>query len=157
MVARSFSMLFRSLSIIIIVMLDFLYSLSPSVSIIYSFQQVLQSTPCVCKEVQADPRTLARPCEGVHRRTSLKSSPLLFQLCPACLVRRILMIFEMGSCWPYNCCFVGYCFQDLFSILVLLPSSFFSIHLVRVQVVHLYSSMDTTAAWKNAFYFIEYY
>ena len=51
----------------------------------------------------------------------------------------------MGSRWPYSCCFVGCYSQNLFNIfrniLVQLPSSFSSIHLV--------SSMDTTVAWKK--------
>ena len=46
-----------------------------------------------------------------------------------------------GGKWPYSCCFVGCCLQDFFniacSILVQLPSSFFSIHLV-VYVVHFF-------------------
>ena len=48
---------------------------------------------------------------------------------------------------------MGFCFQDLFniarSILVQLPSSFFSIRLVSVHVVHPYSTMDRTAAGKK--------
>ena len=59
----------------------------------------------------------------------------------------------MGGRWPYSCCFVGYCLQDLFniarSILVVLPSSFFYNRLVNVHVVHAYSSIDTTTAWKK--------
>ena len=55
--------------------------------------------------------------------------------------------------WPYSCCFVGCCHHDLFnialSILVWLPSSFFSIRLVSVDIVHPYSSIDTTATWKK--------
>ena len=51
--------------------------------------------------------------------------------CPAYLVRQIWMVLEMGGRWPYNCCFVGCCFQDLFNIahniLVQLPFSFFYI------------------------------
>ena len=35
------------------------------------------------------------------------------------------------------------------SILVQLLSSFFSVHLVSVYVVHLYTKIDTTAAWKR--------
>ena len=58
----------------------------------------------------------------------------------------------------YSCCFVGYCFQDLFcivrSIHVQFPSSVFSIRLVSVHVVHPYSSMDTTAAWKKLYFII---
>ena len=61
--------------------------------------------------------------------------------------------FKMGGRRPYRCCFVECCFQDLFnislSILVWLPSSFFSIRLVSVYVVHPYSSMKTTVAWKK--------
>ena len=59
---------------------------------------------------------LARPCEGVHRITSLMSSSLLLQQCPACLVRLIWIVSVMGGKWPYSCCFVGCCLQDLFNI-----------------------------------------
>ena len=59
----------------------------------------------------------------------------------------------MDGQWPYSCRFVGCFFQNLFhitrSIFVQLPSSFFSVRLVSVQVVHPYSSMNTTAALKK--------
>ena len=42
------------------------------------------------------------------------SSSLLLQQCPACLVRQTWMVFVMGGRWPYSCCFVGCCRQDLF-------------------------------------------
>ena len=81
------------------------------------------------------------------------SSFLLLQQFPACLFRVILIVFVMGGWWSYSCCFVRCCLLDLFniarSILVLLPSSLFSIHLVRVRVVHLYNSIDTIVAWKR--------
>ena len=97
--------------------------------------------------------TLTCPCEGVHRRTSLMSSSLLLQQCPTCLVHLIRMVLEMGSRWPYSWCFVVCCFQDLFniahSILVQFPSSFFSICLVSVHMVHPYSRIDITASWKK--------
>ena len=106
-----------------------------------------------CRQVLADRQTLSRPCKGPHWRTSLMSSSLLLLQCPACLVRLIRMVFEMGRRWLYSSCFVGCCLQDLFNtarcILVQLPSSFFSIHLVSVHVVHSYSSMDMTTAWKK--------
>ena len=35
------------------------------------------------------------------------------------------------------------------SVLVELPSSFFSVRLISVHVVHPYTSIDTTAAWKK--------
>ena len=57
----------------------------------------------------------------------------------------------MGGRLLYRICFVGCCFQVQFniarSILVQFPSSFFSIRLVSVQVVHPYCSLDMTAAW----------
>ena len=95
-----------------------------------------------CMQVRAGRPAFARPCEGVHRSTPLTSSSLLLQQCPACLVRLILIVFVMGGRWPYNCCFVGCFLQDLFniarSILVLLPSSFFSIRfLASMQCSHI--------------------
>ena len=78
---------------------------------------------------------------------------LPFQQCPTCLLRLIWMVLEIGGRWPYSCFFVRCCYQDLFniarSILVQIPSSFLSIHLVSVHVVHLYSRIDTTAIWKK--------
>ena len=85
------------------------------------------------------------------------SSSLLLQLYPACLVHLIWMVLEMGGWWMYNCCFVGCCLQGLFNIartiLVQFPSSFFSIRLLSVHVVHPYSRIDTTVAWKNCVLF----
>ena len=53
---------------------------------------------------------------GVHRSTSLMSSSLLHQQCPACLVRLAWIVFMMGGRWPYNWCLVWCCHQDLFNI-----------------------------------------
>ena len=96
---------------------------------------------------------VAHPCDQVHWKISFMNSFLLLQQCPACLVHHIWMVSEMGGRWPYSCHFVGCCFQDLFniacSILVQFPSSFFSIHLVSIYVVHPYSRIDTTAAWEK--------
>ena len=58
----------------------------------------------------------ARPYAGGHRSTSLMSSSLLFQQCPACLVRLTWIVFVMGGRLPYSWCFVGCCRQDLFNI-----------------------------------------
>ena len=44
---------------------------------------------------------LARPCEGVHRRTSIMNSSLLFQKCPACLVRLIWMVIYIIYIYIY--------------------------------------------------------
>ena len=73
------------------------------------------STQSCCMSVQAGCLAFARPCEGVHRSTSLMSSSLLLQQCPTCLVRLTLIVFMMGGKWPYSCCFVEYCLQDLFN------------------------------------------
>ena len=63
-----------------------------------------------CMYVLAGRPAFARPYVGVHRSTSLMSSSLLLQQCPACLV---CLVF---SRWPYSWCFVGCCHQDLFNI-----------------------------------------
>ena len=107
---------------------------------------------CMC--VRAGRPALARPYLGVHRSTSLMSTSLLLQQCPACLVRLTWRVFVMGGRWPNSLCLVGCCCQNLFNIarniLVLLPSSFFSSRFFfSVQVVHPYTSIDTTTAWKK--------
>ena len=109
------------------------------------------SSHSCCMYVRASRPAFARPYVGVHRSTSLMSSSLLLHQCPACLVRLTRIVFVMGATWPYSCCLVGCCRQDLFNIgsQHSLPSSFFSSRFVSVQVVHPYSSIDTTAAWKK--------
>ena len=52
---------------------------------------------------------------GVHRSTSLMSSSLLLQQCPACLVRLTCIVFVMGGKCPYSWSLVGCCRQDLFN------------------------------------------
>ena len=103
--------------------------------------------------VQAGHPAFAQPYVGVHGSTSLMSSSLLLQQYPACLLHLTLIVFMMGGRWLYSWCLVGCCRQDLFNIahniLVLLSSSFFSSHFVSIQVVHPYSSINTTAAWKK--------
>ena len=103
------------------------------------------SVPSFWRIVLVDRPTLARPCVGVHRRTS----------CMSC--SSYLNVLEMGSRWPYNSCFVACCFQDLLiiarSILAQFLSCFFSIRSVSVHAVHPYSSIDTTAAWKKLRFF----
>ena len=42
-------------------------------------------------------------CVGIHKSTSLISSSLLLQQCPACRVRLILIDFVMVCRWPYSC------------------------------------------------------
>ena len=69
-----------------------------------------------CMYVRAGRSAFARLYVGVHRSTSLMSSSLLLQQCPACLVRLTWIVFVMGGMWPYIWCFWGCCRQDLFNI-----------------------------------------
>ena len=50
---------------------------------------------CLHRAAVAGRPTLARPCEGIQRSTSLIRSSLLPQQCPTCLVRQTWMILEM--------------------------------------------------------------
>ena len=66
--------------------------------------------------VHAGHPAFAWPCVGVYKSTSLMSSSLLLQQCPACLVRLTWIVFVIGGKWPYSWCLVGCCRQDLFKI-----------------------------------------
>ena len=66
--------------------------------------------------VRAGRPAFAGPCVGIHKSTSLMSSYLLLQQCPACLVRLTWIVFVIGGKWPYSWCLVGCCCQDLFRI-----------------------------------------
>ena len=59
--------------------------------------------------VRAGRPAFAWPCVGVHKSTSLMSSSLLLQQCPACLVRLTWIVFVIGGRWPYSWCLVGCC------------------------------------------------
>ena len=66
--------------------------------------------------VRAGHPAFAQPYVGVYKSTSLMSSSLLLQQCPACLVRLTWIVFVIGGRWPYSWCLVGCCCQDLFKI-----------------------------------------
>ena len=66
--------------------------------------------------VRAGRPAFERPWVGVHKSTSLMSSSLLLQQCPACLIRLTWIVFVIGGRWPYSWCFVRCCRQDLFCI-----------------------------------------
>ena len=66
--------------------------------------------------VRAGRPAFAQPYVGVHRSTSLMSSSLLLQQCPACLFRLTWIVFVMGGRWLYIWCLVGCCRQDVFNI-----------------------------------------
>ena len=56
--------------------------------------------------VRAGRPAFARPYVGVHRSTSL-----LLQQWPTCLVRLTWIVFVMGGRWPYSWCLVWCCSQ----------------------------------------------
>ena len=66
--------------------------------------------------VRAGRPAFARPYVGVYTSTSLMSSSLLLQQCPACMVRLTRIVFVIGGRWPYIWYLVGCCRQDLFKI-----------------------------------------
>ena len=74
------------------------------------------SSHSCCMYVRAGRPAFAWPYVGVRRSTSLMSSSLLLQQCPACLVRLTWIVFVMGGRWPYSWCLVGCFRQDLFNI-----------------------------------------
>ena len=59
------------------------------------------SSHSCCMYVLAGCPALARTYVGLHRSTSLMSSSLLLQQCPACLVCLTWIVFEVGGRWPY--------------------------------------------------------
>ena len=74
------------------------------------------SSHCCWMYVRAGRPAFAQPCVGVHKSSSLMSSSLLLQQCPACLVRLTWIVFVIGGRWPYSWWLVGCCRQDLFKI-----------------------------------------
>ena len=74
------------------------------------------SSHSCCMYVRAGRPAFARPYAGVHKSTSLMSSSLILQQCPACLVRLTWIVFVMAGRWPYSWCLEGCCRQDLFNI-----------------------------------------
>ena len=91
------------------------FSLSFIASGRYSELHPVSSHSC-CMYVRAGRPAFARPYVRVHRSTSLMSSSLLLQQCPACLVRLTWIVFVIGGRWPYSWCLMGCCRQDLFNI-----------------------------------------
>ena len=65
------------------------------------------SSHSCCMYVRAGRPAFAWPYTGVRRSTSLMSSSLLLQQCPACLVRLAWIVFVMGDRWPYSWCLGG--------------------------------------------------
>ena len=131
--------------------------LPPPFSIVHRFRPVFKTTSCIGTELLYigscwSSCLCSVMWRGAQEYISYELACLL-QQCSACLVRLTWIVYVMDGRWPYSCCFVGCYLHDLFntarSILVLLPSSFFSIRLVSIHVVHPYCSIDTTTALKK--------
>ena len=99
---------------------DFSESPSPIVSIGHRIQQVFSTTSCVCTDLlyisSSQASKISRLRGGIHRRTLLMCLPLLLQQWPAYLVRQIRIVLEIRDKGPSSCCFVGCCFQDVFTL-----------------------------------------
>ena len=67
------------------------------------------SSHSCCMFVWAGRPAFVWPYAGVYRSTSLMSSSLLLQQCPACLVSLTCIVFVTGGRWPYSWCLVGCC------------------------------------------------
>ena len=91
------------------------FSLSFIVSGRSSGQHPVSSHSC-WMYVRAGRPAFVRPYVEIYKSTSLMSSSLLLQQCPACLVRLTWIAFVIGGRWPYSWCLVGCCRQDLFKI-----------------------------------------
>ena len=107
------------------------------------------SSHSYCMYVLADRPAFARLYVGVHRSTSLMSSFLLLQQCPACLVRLTWIVFVMGGRWLYSWCLLGVAAR---TYSILLSTFLCNCRLDSSPAVFLASkwcSIDTTAAWKK--------
>ena len=135
-----------------------------------SGQQPVSSHSC-WMYVRAGRPAFARPCVGIHKSTSLMSSSLLLQQCPACLVRLTWIVFVIGGRWPYSLCLVGCCCQDLFRIAqcpciypwyrshfslgkkrrTLLPISLLHFYRKRCEIVELSHQISLTSIFLDVF------
>ena len=73
----------------------------------WSSELHLVSSHSCCMYVRAGRPAFAWPYAGVQRSTSLISSSLLLQQCPACLAHLTCIVFVMGGQWRYSWCLVG--------------------------------------------------
>ena len=90
--------------------------LLPLLPIVHRLWQVFRATSRILTELLYVCSSWSSCFCVVHRSTSLMSSSLLLQQCPACLFRLTWIVFQMGGRWPYSWCLVGCCRQDLSNI-----------------------------------------
>ena len=155
-------MLLARISLTLSLSLSLPFSLSPSLAmcpyrplllavlqdyILYPYWAIENNFLLVCEHS-------TRPCEGFQRIT-------LFMCFPAVSCMFYLPYLDnlkIGGWWQYSCSFVGWFFQDLInvthSIFVHFLSSFFSIRLDSVPVVHPNSRINTTDRSKKLCFFL---
>ena len=113
---RLFSVIFQDTHVVLLARISLTLSRHFSLLFIASGRSSrlhLVSSHSCWMYVRAGCPALARPYAGVHRSTSLMSSSLLLQQCPACLVRLAWIVFVMGGQWPYSWGLVGCCHHGL--------------------------------------------
>ena len=102
--------------------------------------------------VHAGCPAFARPCVGVHKSTSLMSSSLLLQQCPACLVHLTWIVFMIG---------VGVLWGVAARTCSRLLAAFLcNCRFVRVHVVHpsyISKFTDCSRGWPEGSLFDSYY
>ena len=111
------------------------------------------SSHSCCMYVRAGRPAFARPYVGVHRSTSLMSSSLLLQQCPACLVRLTCIVFVMGGRWPYSWCLWGVAARNCSIFLATFlcncgPASSSAVLLASMRCIHIAVSIRPLH-WRN--------
>ena len=84
------------------------------------------------------------------------NSFLHLQQCPPCLVRLTLIIFVMSYSWPCTCCFMGVAPRTCSMLHAAFLCNCRQAFSPYVHVVHPYSNIDTTTAWKNCVIFFAF-
>ena len=92
-----------------------------SVSIVHRSQEVLQVISCISTELlHIGSSWSSKLCSSMWRGPHEYTAYNFVLTFLACLVRLTLIDLVMCGRWPYSCCFVGLCFQDLFITVVVL-------------------------------------
>ena len=123
--------------------------LSPLFPIVHRLWQVFRATSShsCCMYVLAGCPAFAQPYVGVHRSTSLMSSSLLLQQCPACLVRLTWIVWLF--IWLYYISFMicsfnfFYCYLLFIYLLLLLLFYYYYIYFFILLVFGVISFQVT--------------
>ena len=125
---------------------------SPPVSIVHCSGEVFKATSCIGTELlYVGSSWLSCLCLSMWRSPQeyvayefVLTSPAV----SACLVHLTWIVF-MGGRWPYSCCFVECCFQDLFKQLAAFLCNCrqtFSLYILLSSTWWIYNSINMTTA-----------